>query len=369
MKKIVSSICAAAVAVSMLPQGASAGSWANVAQANNIISQLRTLNQNTKSVGDNVKDVERQVENSVKEAADRIIAALRNHSGEQSAYQDKQIEASRRITDAAEMNQTQRMRQEFRAKAESGAYDPNPGLCLLSGLYRDDGSAPETPRGSTTVAAAKALANGADPAVQEGTTARDSRQFAERKALASAMGSNDATADVAAILQNPTITMETENDRRAAERLVRNLVDPVPPVPVTSNEIVSAGGLARAAARTRQETRNSTSGEVIAMLMNMRTQVGDTEPWQPYLDDISNYNRPVGDRLSELQQIDIRTLRHYAPKPEVFQERAAWSDRQLLQEILDVQSINTRIAFLQLELDSRRAAVETQMLSIMNNGK
>ena len=181
-------------------------------------------------------------------------------------------------------------------------------------------------------------------------------------------GFTDPTVDAAAILQNPTLSMGNDEDRRAAERLVRNLTDPNPPRPVTSAEMQTPAGVARAEARTIQETRNNAGAEVVSMVMNMRTEVGPTEPWQPYLEDISNYNRPVGEQVSELQAIDIRTLRHYAPKPEVFQERAAWSEKQLLQEILDVVSIQARMQYIQLEMDSRRAIVDTQILSVLNNG-
>lgn len=261
------------------------------------------------------------------------------------------------------------MRQQFRAEAESGAFDPSPDICLLAGLFRDSGATTSTPRGSSTVAGARQLNNGGDPAVRQGGTARARAAIDERAELAGAMGGfSDPTVDPAAILQNPTLTIETDEDRRAAERLVRNLTDPNPPRPVTAAELQTPAGVARAEARAIQETRNNAAAEVVSMVMNMRAEVGPTEPWEPYIEDISNYNRPVGDQVSEMQAIDIRTLRHYAPKPEVFQERAAWSEKQLLQEILDILSINTRMAYMQLELDTRRAVVDTQILSVLNNG-
>lgn len=369
MKKFLITCCISAGSLAAAAGTASAGGWATAPQAARIISQLNTLNSNQVRTGQNVKDLEAQVESSMEEAADRIIAALRSHSGEQSAYQDKQIEATRRITDAAELNATERMRQEFRARAESGDFDPSPDICLLAGLFRDSGATASTPRGSSTVSGARQLNNGADPAVRQGGTARARAVIDERAELVGAMGGfSDPTVDSAAILQNPTLTMSSDEDRRAAERLVRNLVDPNPPRPVTAAEMATPAGVVRAEARTIQEARNNASAEVISMVMNMRTEVGPTDPWQPYLEDISNYNRPVGDMVSELQAIDIRTLRHYAPRPEVFQERAAWSEKQLLQEILDIMAINTRMAYMQLELDTRRAVVDTQILSVLNNG-
>lgn len=367
MKKILLGTCLTLATV--LPQMALAGGWATAPQANTIIQQLSTLNDNQVRTGENVKDLEKQVESSMEEAADRIIAALRSHSGEQSAYQDKQIEATRRITDAAELNATERMRQEFRARAESGEFDPSPDICLLAGLFRDSGATAPNPRGSTTVAGARQLNNGADPAVRQGGTARAKSMIDDRAELQGTMGGfADPTVDPAAILQNPTLSIESDEDRRAAERLVRNLTDPNPPRPVTAAELQTPAGVARAEQRAIQETRNNASAETVSMVMNMRTEVGPADPWRPYVEDISNYNRPLGDEVSEMQAIDIRTLRHYAPKPEVFQERAAWSEKQLLQEILDVMAINARMNYMQLELDTRRAIVETQILSILNNG-
>ncbi|MBW3243617.1 hypothetical protein KUV57_13165 [Epibacterium sp. DP7N7-1] len=369
MKKLIISTCLTAIAMTSAPQFASAGGWATAPQASRIIGHLQSINKNQIQTGKNVKAVEEQVENSMKEAADRIIAALRGHSAEQSSYQDKQIEATRRITDAAELNATDRMRQEFRARAESGEFDPSPDICLLAGLFRDSGATSSTPRGSSTVAGARQLSNGGDPAVRQGGTARAKSAIDERAELAGAMGGfSDPTVDVASILQNPTLSMESDEDRRAAERLVRNLTDPNPPRPLTSAEMQTPEGVSRAEERSIQETRNNATAEVVSMVMNMRTEVGPTEPWQPYIEDISNYNRPIGDQVSELQAIDIRTLRHYAPKPEIFQERAAWSEKQLLQEILDVVSIQARMQYMQLELDSRRGIVESQILSVLNNG-
>ena len=369
MKKFIITTCLSGVLAAGLAAPSAAGNWATYAQGSRIINILYKVQRATEDTRDNVKEVQKQVKDSSEELGDRIIAALRSHSGEQSAYQDKQIEANRRITDAAQINDTNRMREEFRARAESGEFDPNPGMCLLSGLFRGAGSTSAAPRGSAAVIGARQQANGADVAVKSGGAALDRSIVDKRSTLSNAMDVTDATVDPAAILKNPTLSLDSDTDRQAAEQLVRNLTDPRPPRPVTADEMRTPEGVARAASRTVQEARNNASAEVISMVMNMRSEVGPAEPWKPYIEDISNYNRPVGDQLSELQAIDIRTLRHYAAKPEVFQERSSWSEKQLLQEILDAVSIGNRIAYIGLELDSRRAVVETQILSVLNNGQ
>ena len=367
MKKMILGSVALTMALGAAPQQAAAFGGAGRATESTQRRVLDAVNDVRESVQE-TRDAVNDVRQEVRESANRLIAALRAHSGEQSAYQDKQIEASRRIEDAAQLNDSNRLRQEFRAEAESGEYDPSPDICLLAGLFRSNGAAPTEPRGSSTVGAARARASGGDEAVRAGGAALDRAIVDDRSTYAGALGGYpDPTTNPAAILERPTLALETAEDQAAAERLILNLTDPLPPRPVTEEEMRTPEGVARAARRTIQETRANAGAEVISMVMNMRSEVGPTEPWQPYLDDISNYNRPVGDQLSELQSIDIRTLRHYAPKPEVFHKRASWTSKQILMELLDAVAIGNRLAYMQLELDSRTAVVQTQILSALSN--
>lgn len=358
-------VLGATVAVSALAMATPqvlAGDWAKewtLRSTKTAIEQNRAAVRETRNA---VNDVRLEV----RESADRIIAALRGHSGEQSAYQDKQIEASRRITDAAQQNDSQRLRQEFRAKAESGENDPAPDLCLLAGLFKDgNGATARQPMGTAVAGAAAAASGGSDPAVRAGGTALAGSIVAARTEFAGLMEYPDPTTESAVILEQPTLPMKTPQDRAAVERLVRNLTDPFPERPVVGEELRTGPGQERAAQRTIKETRIGAAREAIAMVMNMRSEVGPSEKFLPYIEDISNYNRPVGEQISELQQIDIRTLRYYAPTPEKFAERATLSEKGLLQTLIDEISLNNRMLYLQLELDSRRAVVETQILSTL----
>ena len=314
-----------------------------------------------------------EVRQEVRELGNRLIEALRLSTGESSAFADKQIEAQRRFMDAAEQNQSERMRQEFRARAESGEYDPSPAICLLAGMFRGEGSAGPGTIGTNASAAAISATSGDDPAVRAGSVALGRSILDKREEVRGSLGVADPAVDPAGILMNPTIAV-TSQDEEALVALMRNMIDPLPPRPVTANEINTPEGMVRAHRRTVQETRNNTSRETLSMLANMRSPVQPISSptggsFEAYIDDIANYNRPIPSdgMISELQAIDIRTLRHYSPRPEVFQERATLSERGLLQELLDAVSIGNRIAFLQLELDSRRAAVDTQILSALNN--
>jgi hypothetical protein len=366
-KNLFLTACASALIISATPADAWRATEWTLSSTRNRVAETRDAVRDTK------KAVE-EVRLEVRESADRIIAALRGHSGEQSAHQNRAVEANRRIVDAAQQNDAQRLRQEFRAKAESGNFDPNPDICLLAGLYRGGGSAPAVPTGSRVVGNAAAMASGADPAVREGGT-RFARSIVDDKlAFEGLLGVPDPTTNSAAILANPSLPdfAQGSPEDQAMQRLVRNLVDPNPPRPVTSEELRTPEGVQRAAARAIQETRNSASGEVVTMLMNMRelVQPVTAEGFQAFHDDIANYNRPwpgVGGEISELQAIDIRTLRYYAPKPEIFHDRSTWTEKQLLQALLDAVSVGNRIGYLQLELDTRTAMLQTQILSALNN--
>ena len=326
-----------------------------------------------RSAVDGTTKAVREVRQEVRDMGDRLIEALRLSTGERSAYSDKQIEAQRRFMDAAQQNESERLRQEFRARAESGEFDPSPNICLLAGMYRGGGSSGPGAIGTNTGQAAVSATSGADPAVRQGGAALARSVLDKREQFQGRMGVQDPTVDPGAILMNPTIASGGD-DQQALVELMRNMIDPNPPRPVTATEANTPEGVMRAHRRSVQETRNNASREALSMLANMRTPVQPISgsgggSFEAYLDDIANYNRPVPSdgMISELQALDIRTLRYYAPKPEVFQARAAMSDRALLQEILDSISIGNRIAFIQLELDSRRAAVETQILSTLNN--
>lgn len=365
--------CLAGISVTAVPQEAHAlfGGGVNRATETTLRSTRDAVRDVRRSV-DRTTDAVRETREEVRETGDRIIAALRLFAGENSAYADKQIESTRRFMDASEQNASERLREEFRARAESGDFDPSPNICLLAGLYRGSGSG--TPSlGTVSTQAAASAASGADPAVRQGGAALARSVIDRRAALQNLMGVQDPTVDPAAILMHPTVSNEGQ-DSEALEMLMRNMIDPTPPRPVTTSEMMTPEGVIRSHRRTIQETRNNASREVLSMLTNMRTPVqplgdsGGGGSFNAYLEDIANYNRPVPDGdISELQAIDIRTLRHYSPRPEIFQERAALSERGLLQEILDALSISNRLAYIQLELDSRRAAVDTQILSTLNN--
>src|SRR5690606_37964043 len=114
--RIITSVFAALCLSAAVPVDARAGTWAKECTLKTTNSILRGSRDAQRQTRDGVNDLRQEV----RESTNRLIAALRSHSGEQSSYQDKQIEARRRIEDAAQQNASQRLREEFRARAESG---------------------------------------------------------------------------------------------------------------------------------------------------------------------------------------------------------------------------------------------------------
>ncbi|WP_375263730.1 hypothetical protein [Palleronia sp.] len=322
---------------------------------------VQSVEREVKGVEQEVKDLQDVVDNKVDELANKLIQALRLQTGETSSYMDKQIEADKRFLDASQQNETQRLRDTFRAEAESGKFDPPADLCILAGLYADGDTTMGTTggRGSEARADTMSQISGADPAVQQGGTAL------ARSVVGSIEpydGRADGTVDVSITLEDPTIDMADETTRRVVTRMMRNVIDPVPDRPITAEEMRTPEGVSRAAVQQGKRARQSAASELLSMTLNMRDAIVPmNESWQAKLDD-SVYNRDVPETFSELQAIDIRTVEHYAPTEEAASKRGG-STNDYLARIYDVMSINTRIAYLSLELQNRQAVAQAAQLS------
>lgn len=342
--------------------GSCAKEW-TLKKTNGILSDIRKSQNNTRK--------------EVRESADRIIAALKLQTGEQSAHFDKQIEAQKRVTDAAQQNDSIRLRQQFRAQAESGKEDPSADLCLIASLFKGYGGA-GTPSGSKAVGSAGALKNrdqtdGADPAVAEGGTALAKSIVDASLKYKGRMGSKDPTTDPRLLVDQPTSPAKDEVDQEALDRLMRNMTNPFPDKPVSPAAMMTAEGQALAAAKKIQDVRASTGSELIATIRNMRQPKGPvTDQWKAWKDGIEGYNNPLGDQISELQGLDIRTLYYYAPTTENLSGpsgRQNKSQKALMQDMIDNLSIGNRLAYLNLELNTRRGMVESQILSALMGSK
>lgn len=362
MKKFLLSAGVLALSGTMiLSDGAShqadAGTWAKewtLQKTNSILKDIRSAQNNTRQ--------------EVRESADRIIAALKLQTGEQSAHFDKQIEAQKRITDAAQQNDSMRLRQEFRAAAESGAQDPSPDLCIIAGLFKGGAGTPEGAQaaGSSGALAVRAQTDGADPAVAQGGIALARSIVDASQQYKGRMGSEDPTTDPRLLVEEPTSPAKDATDEEAINRLSRNMTNPFPDKPVSTEQLSTPEGQALASAKKIQTLRAATGQELIAMVRNMREAKGPVNAqWQDRIDGISDYQSTVGDKISELQGLDIRTLYYYAPNAETLQKRQTMSEKALLQTLIDNVSISNRLAYLNLQMNTRRGLVETQILSAL----
>lgn len=328
-----------------------------------------TTLRKTNSILKDIRSAQNNTRKEVRESADRIIAALKLQTGEQSAHFDKQIEAQKRITDAAQQNDSVRLRQEFRAAAESGAQDPSPDLCIIAGLFKNGGSG--TPAGAQAVGSAGSLSiraetDGADPAVAQGGVALAKSIVDASLQYKGRMGSIDPTTDPRLLVEEPTSQAKDATDEAAIDRLARNMTNPFPDKPVSADQLSTPEGQALASAKKIQTLRAATSQELIAMVRNMREAKGPVNAqWQDRIDGISDYQSTVGDKISELQGLDIRTLYYYAPNAETLQKRQVMSEKALLQTLIDNVSIGNRLAYLNLQMNTRRGMVETQILSAL----
>lgn len=376
MKKFLSTAAAASV-IAM----ASAGSlhatpwgteWTSQSINRNVQSTTSAVNTVDRSIGAveaEVEDVEQEVKNlqdvvdtKIDELANQLIQALRLQTGETSSYMDKQIEADKRFLDATQQNETQRLRDQFRAEAESGKFDPPKDACLLAGLYADGDTTMETTggRGSEARADVMAQITGADAAVQQGGTAL-ARSVID--SIEPFDGRSDGTVDASILLEAPTLDMRDEDTRRVVTRLMRNIIDPTPDRPISASELRTPEGVARAAERQGKLSRVSMAAELMGMTVNMRDPVVPyNTSFQAMVED-SAYNREIPDTMSEMQAIDIRTVAHYAATGQAATDLASKSTNEYLHRILDVMSINTRIAYLSLELQNRQAVAQSATLA------
>lgn len=340
-----------------------------------IIRVIRSEHSDTRShITDENQKVRQQVKDSIELQTDLLIEALKGQARENSNYQQMQVEGAQRIEDAAQINNTNRLKDEFRAKAESGEFDPNPFACMLVDIFGGEGSSGPAPgnSGSTVSDNVSNWVNGNNPVVQA-SGVQLSKHVADKKTEFSGFkGRPNATTDWGILLEEPTVDFDDPQTAEVAELIIRNGLDSTPKPAMKPEELLTPSGLDRVAKVEELSSRLNSASESIEMALNMRTAVMEGEPVETFREyaEGSAYNRPVGDKLSELQQVDIMTVWHYAPKGERLKamttpgemNQIAW-----LQEIHRVMSINARINYMQLELANRDAIVNSMILATLND--
>lgn len=317
--------------------------------------------QRVRSEVRNVRSEIRELRNDGRENFQNLLTALRRQTGEQSAYSDKQIEAYKRIQDAAQQNDTDRVRQQIRAKAESGEFDPNPDACLLLDLFGRQAAPTSGAQGTAVAAAAVAQKK----RIGGLGAAAATREMATSEVM---INGHDATKRASSFLETPTVNMTQGEMSEAAQLFVLKLLDSSPMVPVPDAELNTPEGVAKKAAQETRENRESIVLENWAMLNNMSSNVVDGQQLRKWAEG-TPYNRDIPESASELQALDVMTIRHYAPPVE--EASSPVQVGVVLQKIHQLTAIQARMQYLQLEMDRRNLLTQSAILAklIQNDGK
>ena len=315
------------------------------------------------------KDTREHVTEETTEAARQIVGALRRQSEQNSNYLDRQVEASRRIADGEAQNEARLARSIIRAEAESGDYDPNPDYCL----QLDSALQPRLPDrnliggldGVTESATNWTIGN--SPAVRENGVAMARWLSEERSRLRNAGGARDATTDWEFALESETLPIEQTEYRQALTRLIANTIDPFPSRPLFETDLQTPAGLAESVRRQTTEARNRAAISSISAVLQLAEP---TIPAGP-IRGIANRSRrefELPDLVSELQALEVRIAAYNEPSTDSLLVRHSKTERALLQDIIDLQAVNARLAYLRLVQESRNAVVFAAILGIMTDG-
>lgn len=358
-------LAAAACVVIALPEEAEARCCSCRLASNNNHKGTRTL------IKAQHRSTQTRVHGWLDELERAVVEALRLQTQQLSNYHKLGIEAMERIADAVQQNEALRLRQELRARAESeGRYDPDPTGCLTveRGGYPGRGAAPEAAELRNGDAAREPLPE--SPARSEG----GAEFAAQQRDLRDGLGQKGiSTTDLKAWLEGGTV--ERSPDRaRATALLVQNMIDPMPPPEPTEERRDTPGGLVEDIERDGIRVRHSLVREAVSYALGLRE--GQTAPNGAAIrpgETMAKFaaqglffgELPEGARaVSELEALDVLTTFHHEPQAEESARRETeLTSRNLMKRVYEVGALNARIAYLQLEVDSRRLMLEAAQLA------
>lgn len=305
---------------------------------------------------------------------EKLIEALRRHARESANHQRMRVEAEGRIEDAAQINAVNRLRDEFRAAAESGEYDPNPSSCLIVDIFGSDDSrlTPAEASGDAVTEGVAEWVAGDHPAVRLGGANLSKHVADQRDEFAGFGGSGRATTDWGLLLDSPTIDLSDPDLSELAGVIVRNALDSTPEREVTAEERLTPLGLDRIARNEEKASRLRAAAESIEMVLGLRAAVIEGPPVETFrgMAADSAYARDVPDKLSELQQLDILTMWNHAPAGERLETLAntgGMNEKAWLYELHRLLALNARVNYLLLETAGRDAIVNAAILATIND--
>lgn len=352
MKALMKSFLFAGTALVGLSAGSAAMAACSCGGVQNIVSRAQqNINAHTTDVG-----------NQIAQTILKGVAQL-------SAYQNRAIEANSRTQEAAQMSDTIRERQKARAAAEGGRYDPAASSCLdLSGIFSmgKSGQGVAGYGGNDVANASRNWSYGNEDIgkpVMEGGLAVANAIVKDRDELRNVGGLADPTSDVR--LLSDAITLDTSDGKisKAYVRMINNMVDPIPPKPVTQAELKSPAGRAQVAARQVDATRRSAAHAVYSYLGDIAAPTGGQQlaDWAKKA-VTESYPYEVGEHVSELQAVDIFVRSRFS-NPEWHKELAGMSPAAVEREQLLTQALNLHVDWMRFNLERREAAAIAALLS------
>lgn len=320
-----------------------------------------------------VRNARINVNNHTTEVGNYIVDNILRGVAQLSAYSKRETEAAARIAQAQDQNAVILERQRIRAEAEGGRYDPAASACIdLSGILNYGGGQTSQGVGGIDIANLsrnRSYGNGAvgEP-VRLGGLALAQEIQVDRDRLRNVGGFADPTSDVRLLTEAITLDTSDQEVAQAYARMINNMVDPLPPQPVTTQEAATPTGLARIAARQIDATRRSASHAVFTYLGDIATPTGGAE-LASWARDAAGpaYPYAVGDRVSSLQAVDIFVHSRFV-NPDWHQSIARMSPDAVQREILLTQALNLHVNWMRFGLERRDAAVAAAHLASTIDG-
>lgn len=320
-----------------------------------------------------VRDARININNHTTEVGNYITDNILKGVAQLSAYSKRETEAAKRIAEGRDQNAVLRERQKIRAAAEGGRYDPATSACIdLSGVLNFGGGQTSQGVGGIDIANLsrnRSYGNGAAGApVRSGGLALAQEIKLDRDNLKNVGGFADPTSDVRLLTEAITLDTSDQQVAQAYARMVNNMVDPLPPKPITAEEAKTPIGLARIASRQVDATRRSASHAVFTYLGDIATPTGGAElaSWAKNAAGPA-YPNAVGDKVSSLQAIDIFVYSRFA-NPDWHQSIAKMSPDAVNRELLLTQALNLHVNWMRFGLERRVAAVEAAGLASSIDG-
>ena len=325
---------------------------------------VRSQHSTTRNrIRDEHRSTRETIVEEIRQQTEELIEAMQLQTAELGSRMDRQVEAARRISDAEQQNATFRQRQQFRAEAESGQFDPNPFVCSLIDMFGSGAgtSGPgQAPMGAQVVSDRTAFYTGAGMMADEVRVggSRLARSLNdERTRLSESLPERQwPTTDFGIVFDHPTMD-DDEDVQQAMVMAITNLFGP-PPAPISEDQLSTPSGQAESLNRDRIMAMQRAAEQPISFAMNLRDPVpeANVQAFREEAED-SAYNLPIGDNLSEMQMLDIRTVAQYAPSADRLNEISTMNDNQMLVEIYKAMAINNRLSYLNLETQLRNGTV------------